>query len=71
MPGLPPCLIIMGKKRKHVEEEEEEGPGESSHRQATPAHLRAQETRLIVVLERANLETVKVRRRVFSGFGSF
>ncbi|XP_050701003.1 ribosomal RNA small subunit methyltransferase NEP1-like [Eriocheir sinensis] len=50
----------MGKKRKHVEEEEEEeGPGESSHRQATPAHVRGQEKRLVVVLERANLETVK------------
>ena len=51
----------MGKKRKHTEEvEEEEGEGESSHRQMIPNHVKNQEKRLIVVLERANLESVKV-----------
>ena len=47
----------MGKKRKNVDEEEE---GESSHRQVIPNHVKNQEKRLIVVLERANLESVKV-----------
>lgn len=50
-------FAAMGKKRKHAEEEEE---GESSHRQMIPAHVKNQEKRLIVVLERANLESVKV-----------
>lgn len=52
----------MGKKRKHQESaEEDQETEESSHRQLTPAHIRNQEKRLIVILERANLESVKVR----------
>ncbi|MPC71542.1 hypothetical protein E2C01_065820 [Portunus trituberculatus] len=47
----------MGKKRKNMDEEDE---GESSHRQTVPTHVKNQEKRLIVVLERANLESVKV-----------
>lgn len=58
----------MGKKRKHVEEEEGD-EGESSHRQGVAAHVRNQEKRLIVVLERANLESVKVKER-FSCHGN-
>ncbi|XP_045593266.1 ribosomal RNA small subunit methyltransferase NEP1 isoform X2 [Procambarus clarkii] len=50
----------MGKKRKHEEGEEVEEEGEeSSQRQQTPAHVRNQDKRLIVILERANLESVK------------
>lgn len=47
----------MGKRKLlAVEEEDEE---ETTHRQFTAGHLKNQEQRLIVILERANLESVK------------
>ncbi|KAK3864595.1 hypothetical protein Pcinc_029729 [Petrolisthes cinctipes] len=48
----------MGKKRKQQEVEQEEA-GESSHRLTTVPHITNQEKRLIVILERANLEIIK------------
>ncbi|KAG7171119.1 Ribosomal RNA small subunit methyltransferase NEP1-like, partial [Homarus americanus] len=53
-------LLIMGKKRKYGEnQDDDDSAEESSQRQITAGHIRNLETRLIVVLERANLESVK------------
>lgn len=51
----------MDKKRKFGETQDDEAVEESSHRQLTAAHIRNQEKRLVVILERANLESVKVQ----------
>ena len=49
----------MGKKRKHEDNEEETFDLPKKH--LIVGHQQNQEKRLIVVLERANLESVKVR----------
>lgn len=49
----------MDKKRKYGETQEDEEVEESSSFRIKAPHLRKQEKRLVVVLERANLESVK------------
>lgn len=51
-------ILVMGKKRKNDDEEFEFDP--APKHLAAPGHIRNQEKRLIIVLEKAQLETVKV-----------
>jgi len=62
----------MGRKRKLQDADEEEGSGEvdlpPSH--LSVGHLRKEEKRLIVVLEKAQLETAKVTPLTITIIGS-
>lgn len=51
----------MSKKRKFAVEQEETNEFSLSKKFLATSHIRAQEKRLIIVLEGAQLETVKVR----------
>lgn len=51
----------MGKKRKSCKEDEDEYEIDPVPKHLVVAHLRNQEKRLIIILENAQLETVKVR----------
>lgn len=57
----------MGKKRKNREENDEyEFDPAPKHLQVT--HIKNQEKRLIIILENAQLESVKVRKISFNSF---
>lgn len=50
----------MGKKRKHAEDEQDRKDYDLPAKHMNTSHIRSNERRLVIILEGAQLETVKV-----------
>lgn len=54
-------LLKMDGKRKHMfDDSENEDEIEAESKKSIPKHIRKQDKRLIIILEKAHLETIKV-----------